>query len=115
MIRVFFTYLLPLLLPMAVYFMFMLPARRRAKARGEEGSWEKTPWLLLGSAGVALLGLTLGMLALHDGEPPWSHYEPPHMEGGHIMPGAFSDSPDDSSGNSSDDSSGGAPSPVGEE
>jgi hypothetical protein len=90
MIRIFFTYLLPLLLPMAVYFMFMLPAQRRAVAQGREASWEKTPWVLLAAAGVSLLGLTLGMLALHDGEPPWSHYDPPHMEDGHIMPGQFS-------------------------
>ena len=103
MIRVFFTYLLPLLLPTAVYFMFMLPAQRRAVAQGGEASWEKTPWVLLAVAGVSLLGLTLGVLALHDGEPPWSHYDPPHMEDGHIMPGQFSgtasvDSPVSTSG-----------------
>ncbi len=106
MIRIFFTYLLPLLLPTAIYFMFMLPARRRAKARGEEVSWEKTPWLLLAAAGVFLLGLTLGALALNDGEPPWSQYDPPHMEDGQIMPGEFSDAPDESSA---------VPSPVTEE
>jgi hypothetical protein len=103
MIRIFFTYLLPLLLPMAVYFMFMLPAQRRAVAQGGEASWEKTPWVLLAVAGVSLLGLTLGVLALHDGEPSWSHYDPPHMEDGHIMPGQFSgtasvDSPVSTSG-----------------
>ena len=91
MIRIFFTYLLPLLLPTAIYFMFMLPAQRRAKVQGEEVSWGKTPWLLLVGGGVALLCLTLGMLALHDGEPPWSLYTPPHMENGHIMPSEFSD------------------------
>ena len=90
MIRIFFTYLLPLLLPTAVYFMFMLPAQRRAMARGGEASWEKTPWMLLAAAGVSLLGLILGALALHDGESPWSHYDPPHMEDGHIIPGQFS-------------------------
>ena len=73
----------------------MLPPRRRAKARGEEVSWEKTPWMLLASAGVVLLALTLGMLALRDGEPPWSQYDPPHMEDGQIMPGQFSGAPDD--------------------
>jgi len=71
--------------------MFMLPAQRRAKVQGEEVSWGKTPWLLLVGGGVALLCLTLGMLALHDGEPPWSLYTPPHMENGHIMPSEFSD------------------------
>ncbi len=96
MIRIFFTYLLPLLLPTAIYFMFMIPAQRRAKARGEEASWEKTPWLLLATAGVSLLALTLGALALHDGEPPWSQYDPPHMEDGHIAPGQFSAAPDES-------------------
>ncbi len=97
MIRIFFTYMLPLLLPTAVYFMFMLPARRRAVERGEEASWEKTPWMLLSAAGVALLALTLGALALHDGEPPWSQYNPPHLEDGHIIPGTFSSAPDSSS------------------
>ena len=90
MIRIFFTYLLPLLLPTVVYFMFLLPAQRRAMTRGGEASWEKTPWMLLAAAGVSLLGLTLGALALHDGESPWSHYDPPHMEDGHIIPGKFS-------------------------
>lgn len=95
MIRILFTYVLPLLLPSAIYFLWMLPARRRAKAEGREDPfWEKPPWLWLAGIGVLLFGASLAFFGLGEGGPAWSDYEPPRIEDGGIVPGRVGGDPD---------------------
>ncbi len=93
MTRVFLTYVLPLLLPAALYFAWLWSARRRAAAGGEGPArgpwWEEAPWFWLLLAGVVLVGITLGAVALTGGAPPGADYQAPRMEDGEIVPGRF--------------------------
>ena len=80
--RFFFTYLLPLVLPLVIYLLVIWATR------GQSAHWlEETPWLVLIGAGVALLALSLIGWSLLSGAPPSEVYIPPHMEGGEVVPG----------------------------
>ena len=90
MIRIFFTYLLPLLLPTVLYFLWMLPSWRAAKAQGkEEPLWHSAPWLWLFASGVGLIVIGLVFFGAHDGAAPSQSYQPPHMEDDKLVPGRF--------------------------
>ena len=80
--RFFITYLLPLLLPLAIYLMVVWATR------GQSPGWlDETPWLVLIAAGVALTALSLLGWSLLSGAPPNEVYVPPHLEGGEVVPG----------------------------
>ena len=91
MFRLFFTYLLPLIIPALLYLVWNWLQLRRALAgkRPEPPpSFADMPWLIMAGAGVSLLMVTLLALALFaDGSPPGSTYIPPHMEDGKLIPG----------------------------
>ncbi|MCZ6637870.1 MAG: DUF6111 family protein [Alphaproteobacteria bacterium] len=91
MFRLFFTYLLPLIIPALLYLVWnWLQLRRTISGKRQEPppSFAETPWLILAGAGVSLLMLTLLALALSgDGGAPGSTYVPPHMEDGKLIPG----------------------------
>jgi len=90
MTRIFFTYIVPLLLPTLVYFLWMLPAWRQAKAEGRDAPpWEDAPWVWLFIAGVVFFGVSLVVFGVTDGASPDEQYAPPHMEDGRIVPGQF--------------------------
>lgn len=102
-----FTYLLPLLLPTAVYMLWRLwRARSVAAAKpvsegpagegidgsgpaslGQEIDWRDAPWLMLALAGVALLSAVLLIGALSHRSGPPERYVPPRLEDGRIVPG----------------------------
>ncbi|QEX21007.1 hypothetical protein FRZ61_09270 [Hypericibacter adhaerens] len=91
--RRFLEILIPLLLPTAIYFVYVAIARRQARAAGASPTvgLRDMPWTWLAGAGVALLAVTLAASAFFGGAPPGSHYEPPSLEDGQIKQGGFSE------------------------
>lgn len=81
---------LPLVLPAVVYFTWIFIAQQRARARGDESAapmFGDAPWTMLAVAGVILVALTLGALALFSGDDTETRYVPPRVEDGRIVPG----------------------------
>jgi hypothetical protein len=87
MIRAFLTVILPLLLPTALYLLWVV-AMRRAEAAGVGELLRGFPWIWLVAAGVALLAAVLVMVAFGFGRSAdTAHYVPPRTVDGHIVPG----------------------------
>lgn len=89
MIRILVEFLLPVVLPTVVYFLWAASERRR-KARldaGETLRWQDAPWLWLAGIGVALTAVLSAGLALFGGETIEGVYVPPRLEDGRIVPG----------------------------
>jgi hypothetical protein len=91
MVRLFFTYLFPLVLPALVYLAWHKFQLRQVEAGSREEELPPVaegPWLALAGAGVALALAVAVALALIDGNAPaGSRYEPPHLENGKVVPG----------------------------
>lgn len=91
MFRLFFTFILPLILPALGYLAWnWLQLRRTLAGKRTEPppDFADTPWLILAGAGVSLLMVTLLALFLRDGGgSPTDTYVPPHLENGKIIPG----------------------------
>ena len=96
MLRVFLTIVLPLVLPTAVYLLWMRRAHwsprgsggsEQGSERGEPVRWSALPWVWLAAAGALLLALMLFVVTVHFGRPQPGIYEPPRMENGRIVPG----------------------------
>ena len=89
--RILLQYLLPLVLPTALYIGYMMWARRRALASGQTlPAWSKGPvfWFLL--AGLLLIGISLLSLFLLGGDDGMGRlYIPTHVEDGRVVPGHF--------------------------
>lgn len=87
MIRILLHYVVPLLLPAALYFLWRALRRPSGSGTGPLPAGPKpAPWLLLAAAGLVLMGLTLGVLALTGGVRPELGYAPPYMEEGRVVP-----------------------------
>lgn len=85
MLRVFLTIVLPLILPTALYVLWMQLAR---PAVGDDGvAWRAMPWIWLVVAGAALLALVLFVVTVHFGTAQPGTYVPPRYENGRILPG----------------------------
>ena len=85
MLRVLLTIVLPLVLPTALYLLWV-----RTTQWEEGGStmrWRALPWLWLAGAGVVLLALVLFVVTVHFGTSEQGVYVPPRYEGGHVVPG----------------------------
>ncbi len=85
MLRVLLTIVLPLVLPTALYLLWV-----RTTQWGEGGGptrWRALPWLWLAGAGVVLLALVLFVVTVHFGTTEQGVYVPPRYEGGHVVPG----------------------------
>lgn len=92
MIRILFTYVLPLVLPTILYFTWMGWIRRRVATLQKAGQdidhiKIKTPWIRLVLMGVALMTVSLVIIAVVGGSPADSDYQPPRYEDGEIIPG----------------------------
>jgi Family of unknown function (DUF6111) len=84
MLRVLLQYLVPLLLPFAVYAVYLLLTEHR------QPDWlglDGRQWLLLGGAGLTLVAISMVTWSLLSGAPPSEKYIPPHLEDGRIVPG----------------------------
>ena len=100
MIRILISYVIPLLLPTVMYFIWTAWVRRQI-AITHKGNTEvtpeeieafeiRTPWfrLILAGAVLMLLGLVLSTF-LGPQNPPGSVYQPPHMQDGKVVPGQY--------------------------
>lgn len=85
MLRVFFTIVLPLILPTAVYLAWLRVARRSQQDRAVR--WAALPWLWLAGAGAVLLGIVLFVVTVHFGTSQPGVYVPPRWENGRVVPG----------------------------
>jgi heme A synthase len=86
MFRVFFHYVLPLILPALIYvsYIWLTDANR-------PGWVQRAPWLGLFAAGAVLLAASLVAWGLLSGAEPGMTYVPPRFEDGRIVPGTFVD------------------------
>ena len=85
MLRVFFTIVIPLLLPTAIYLAWLRVGHRHEAAEGVH--WSALPWVWLAGAGALLLALVLFVVTVHFGTSEEGVYVPPRYEGGHVVPG----------------------------
>ncbi len=83
--RVFLTIVLPLVLPVALYLLWI----GALTSWHEEGgvAWGAVPWVWLAVAGAALLAVVLVVVTVGFGAPQEGVYVPPRWEGGGIIPG----------------------------
>jgi hypothetical protein len=91
MLRVFFTIVLPLVLPTAIYLLWLRIASW--SQRGEITGWAALPWLWLAGAGALLLALVLLVVAGHYGTSGPGTYVAPRWENGRIIPGHIEPKP----------------------
>ena len=86
MIRMLLQYLLPILLPTIVYFLWI---RLRPQPQTEDDPDYKHPWFWLAAGGVGLMLVTLAVFASIDGAPAGSSYTPPRVVDGKVIDGTF--------------------------
>jgi hypothetical protein len=90
MFRLFFTFVLPLIAPTALYLAWnWIQLRRVAAGKRTEPTptFAEMPWLVLAGAGVSMLIVSLLAFAvMGGGAKPGSTYIPPHMEDGKLVP-----------------------------
>jgi hypothetical protein len=88
--RQFFEIALPLVLPTALYLLYMITANRKAAAApGQPFWWREVPWLWLAAAGAALVAVCLVALAVFGGAAPGTAYRPARLIDGKIVPDQF--------------------------
>ena len=87
MVRILITYLLPLVLPALAWYLWSRLSPGASGVPDRETGWAAAPWDRLGIAGVVLLSLTLGALALFTGAEPGNVYTPARVVDGKVVPG----------------------------
>lgn len=88
--RVFFTIIVPLLLPTLLYLLYVFVVRPRfAGPQGQPPAEPVIPWLWLAVIGGVLAIVAFFALAQFDDAPPGSRYEPARVIDGRIEPGHF--------------------------
>ena len=97
MIRILLEFIVPLVLPLALYAAWMAMEKRRADklGHGEAPTWAEAPWVWLSVAGVVLAGVvTVGLVLMQGSQEARGVYVPPRMgEGGTVVPGRVNPSP----------------------
>lgn len=91
MLRKLLLYVLPFLLPLVAYGIWLAFARRKARLAGSGAlpGWQEAPWTWLLIAGFGLLILGFASLALFGNDTPGGRYVPPQVIDGEIVPGRF--------------------------
>jgi len=84
MLRIFATIVLPLLLPTAVYLLWVRVADH--SQQGQPVRWAALPWPWLAGAGAVLVIVVLLVVNVHFGTTQPGIYVPPRYEGGQIVP-----------------------------
>ena len=86
--RMLLNYLLPIVLPFAIYGIWLTYARFRARMAGHDGvpEWRDAPWTWLIIACTVLVSLSLASLAFIGGSPIDQKYIPPQYIDGVIVP-----------------------------
>jgi Family of unknown function (DUF6111) len=92
MARVLFQYLLPIVLPTAIYLLWLAHRRRRAAAAGTAvPAWQKGPWFWLIVGGLAISAASFVTGALLSGHSPSGKYVPAEVKDGRVIPGQIKD------------------------
>lgn len=95
MMRTFLIYLIPLLLPLAVYLTWAwLRLRYVKKHGGEAPKIEQGPWPLMILLGAVLVLALMATTALLRGADPDATYTPPRFEDGRVIPGQLEEKED---------------------
>jgi len=90
MARIFVEYLVPLLLPTALYALWLAWQRRGAAAAGNAPpAWQEGPWFWLAMAGAAFAFAVIVATILFASETPKGKYVPPALKNGVVVPGHF--------------------------
>jgi len=90
MTRILLTYLVPFLLPIAIYAVWVwYRTGYAARHGGEAPKFEQGPWPILLFTGALLTFGVMGIIALNQGESAGAAYEPARIENGRIVPGQF--------------------------
>jgi len=85
--RLIFTYLVPLALPIIMYAIWVNYARK--KNPENPMAFFDGPWVWAVAAGIGLLMGTLMTIAVIGRHEPGADYVPPRMEDGRVVPGEF--------------------------
>ena len=94
MFRIVITYIVPFLLPSAIYLAWGWYRGRYVTTHdGEAPKLEKGPWPLLLFLGAVLTLASLAATALMGGSGAGSVYTPPHLENGKMVPGRMDEKP----------------------
>jgi hypothetical protein len=91
MLRVFLTIILPLVLPTALYLLWI--STLGSSHNGGRASWTAVPWIWLAGAGAALLVIVLFVVTVHFGTSQQGIYVPPRWENNQIIPGHIEPAP----------------------
>lgn len=91
MLRVFLTVILPLLLPTALYLLWV--GALGASPQGGAISWGTVPWIWLAGAGAVLLAIVLIVVTVGFGSSQQGVYVPPRWQGDRIIPGHIEPAP----------------------
>ncbi|MCB2108959.1 MAG: hypothetical protein KDE14_14715 [Rhodobacteraceae bacterium] len=87
MLRIALTYVVPFLLPITAYAVWIWYRTAYAERHaGAPPKFEEGPWPLMLFLGAVLTFAALAFTALNSGGPPDSTYVPPRLEGGKIVP-----------------------------
>jgi hypothetical protein len=89
--RIIIQYLLPLILPSLIYFLWAWLARPRGAKKSFAESLREGPWFWLIASGFALVGIVYVVTATMLGSEPGGTYHPPTWENNQIVPGRFGD------------------------
>ena len=92
MLRVFLTIVLPLLLPTALYLLWI--GTLGSSPEGGAIPWTAVPWIWLAGAGAVLLAIVVFVVTVHFGAPQEGVYVPPRWQGDRIVPGHIDPQPD---------------------
>jgi hypothetical protein len=89
MLRKFLTIVLPIALPLIVYFGYLALARRRAQRSGgpPPPRWQEAPWHWILLVGVSLMIAALIFWRVTGGVPPGTKLEAPRLIDGEVVPG----------------------------
>ena len=90
--RVLLTIVLPLILPTALYLIWVTTLRRQSSPDADS-RWTALPWVWLAGAGLVLLAIVLFVVTVHFGAPQQGVYVPPRWQNGHIVPGHIEPQP----------------------
>jgi hypothetical protein len=85
MFRVLLTIILPLLVPTAIYLLWITTVG--APQDGGTVAWTSIPWVWLAGAGAVLLAIVLVVVTVGFGTPQEGVYVAPRYVNGHIIPG----------------------------
>ncbi|TVS00273.1 MAG: hypothetical protein EA406_01030 [Rhodospirillales bacterium] len=86
MSRILLQYLLPLVLPTVLFFLYTWISGPRQGDQGAAAQAQRAPWFWLILAGFVLMAAGLAFTALTGGGIAGSEYIPPRFEDGRVVP-----------------------------